>query len=64
MKPNKSYTKRIKETPTGKLMVRAIGQNHYNAKQSGEERLGKRRVREIEMTSKERGRFLGKNRTK
>lgn len=62
MKTNKSYTKRLKETPTGKLIARALGQNHYNAKQSGEERISKRRTRTIEMSNKDRGRFLGRKR--
>jgi len=31
-KTNKSFTKRIKVTGTGKLLTRTPGRNHYNAK--------------------------------
>lgn len=41
-KTNKSVTKRIKVTGTGKLLRRKRGQNHFNAKQGGEEERGKR----------------------
>ena len=58
MKTNKSYTKRIRVTRTGKLMARKAGQNHFNAKQSGSTRSGKRRAVEISLTAKEVRRFL------
>jgi len=58
MKTNKSYTKRIRVTRTGKLVARKPGQNHFNAKQSGSERRGKRRAVTITLTAKERRRFL------
>lgn len=58
MKTNKSYSKRIRVTRNGKLMARAKGQNHFNAKQSGSERSGKRRQVEITLTNKVRRRFL------
>ncbi len=58
MKTNKSYTKRIRVTKNGKLMARKPGQNHFNAKQSGSERSGKRRAVAIHLTAKVRRRFL------
>jgi ribosomal protein L35 len=58
MKSNKSYLKRIRVTRTGKLMARAPGQNHFNAKQSGSERSQKRRPNAINLTVKVRRRFL------
>jgi ribosomal protein L35 len=58
MKTNKSYTKRIRVTRTGKLMARKPGQNHFNAKQSGAERSAKRRAVAINLTAKVRRRFL------
>ena len=58
MKTNKSYTKRIRVTRTGKLMARKAGQNHFNAKQSGSTRSGKRRAVEISLTAKVIRRFL------
>lgn len=58
MKTNKSYTKRIRVTRTGKLMARKAGQNHFNAKQSGSTRSGKRRAVTITLTAKVIRRFL------
>jgi ribosomal protein L35 len=58
MKTNKSYTKRIRVTRTGKLMVRVKGQNHFNAKQGGSARSAKRRSVTISLTAKVRRRFL------
>ena len=36
MKTRKSLKKRFKITKTGKVMRRAIGQNHFRGKKSGE----------------------------
>ena len=58
MKTNKSYTKRIRVTRNGKLMARAKGQNHFNAKQSGAQRSAKRRSVAINLTARVRRRFL------
>ncbi|MEK7086524.1 MAG: 50S ribosomal protein L35 [Patescibacteria group bacterium] len=58
MKTNKSYTKRIRVTRTGKLMARKAGQNHFNAKQSGSKRSGKRSPIELTLTAKVIRRFL------
>ena len=58
MKTNKSYLKRIRVTRKGKLVVRMKGQNHFNAKSSGEKRAGKRRQTSITLTAKVRRRFL------
>lgn len=38
MKTRKSITKRFKITKTGKVLKRAIGQNHFNAKKTGKQR--------------------------
>jgi large subunit ribosomal protein L35 len=58
MKTNKSYTKRIRVTRTGKLMARKPGQDHFNAKQSGGERRSKRRSTSLTLSAKTRRRFL------
>lgn len=58
MKTNKSYTKRIRVTRTGKLVARKAGQNHFNAKASGSTRSGKRRAVTISLTAREQRRFL------
>jgi len=58
MKTNKSYTKRIRVTRTGKLMVRPKGQNHFNAKETGSTGSAKRRSVTLTLTAKVRRRFL------
>lgn len=42
MKTNKSLAKRIKITGSGKIMKRPPGQNHFNAKDSGQQSRNKR----------------------
>ena len=58
MKTNKSYLKRIKVTKNGKLVVRAKGQNHFNAKGSARTHMKKGRADSILMSNKNRGRYL------
>lgn len=58
MKTNKSYSKRIRVTRSGKLMVRATGQNHFNAKESGKQRMQKRRSTSLVLSVRARRRFL------
>jgi ribosomal protein L35 len=58
MKTNKSYLKRIRVTRNGKMMARQPGQDHFNAKQSGSERSGKRRAVSISLSAHARRRFL------
>ena len=43
MKTNKSYTKRLRVTRTGKIVARTPGHNHFNAKESGNGRMKRRR---------------------
>jgi ribosomal protein L35 len=57
-KTNKSFTKRMKQTRSGKLLVRAKGQNHFNAKESGQSQLKRKGTGEFQMSNKDRGRFL------
>ena len=49
-KTNKSFLKRIKITGKGKLMKRPPGQNHFNAKDSGD---ASRQKRGYKMAPKE-----------
>lgn len=44
MKGNKSYSKRLRVTKNGKIVSRAPGQNHFNAKKSGGQRQRGRRA--------------------
>jgi len=58
MKTNKSFTKRIKVTKNGKLVSRRAGQNHFNARQTGRQRLRRKRAQLFNMTTREMRRFL------
>lgn len=58
MKTNKSYTKRIRVTKNGKLVARKAGQNHFNAKQSGNKRRAKRGQITLTLSKNIRSRFL------
>jgi ribosomal protein L35 len=58
MKTNKSYKKRLKVTKKGKVIARPKGQNHYNAKERGEDRMSKRGTEKVIMTPKSKSRFL------
>lgn len=61
MKTNKSYSKRIKVTKNGKLKVRPKGQNHFNAKESGNTTRAKRgTAANFVMTTKQVSRLLPK----
>lgn len=42
-KTHKSLSKRLKVTKTGKLIIRAGGQDHFNSRESGKTTLNKRR---------------------
>lgn len=58
MKTNKSFTKRIRVTKQGKLVARRAGQNHFNSRQTGEQRLRRKRTQIINLTKRTIRRFL------
>jgi ribosomal protein L35 len=58
MKTNKSYTKRLKVTKSGKILSRKSGQNHFNARDNQANRSAKKQGSEFHMSNKERSRFL------
>ena len=58
MKTNKSFTKRLKVTKTGKVLARKPGQNHFNAKESRHVRLNRKRVVNFPMSNKMKNRFM------
>lgn len=58
MKTNKSFTKRLKVTKTGKILGRKPGQNHFNARANGSKQLARKRMSEFTMTNKDKARFL------
>lgn len=56
---NKSYTKRIRVSPTGKLLVRKPGGNHFNASERRQKQLDRSRTGTIlVMDTKKAGRHL------
>jgi ribosomal protein L35 len=61
MKTNKSYTKRLKVTRTGKIIARKAGQNHFNAKENRRSQQDKRRSTPLVMKNKARSRFLAQS---
>ncbi|MDE1925026.1 MAG: 50S ribosomal protein L35 [Patescibacteria group bacterium] len=52
MKTNKSFTKRLKITRTGKLIARKPGQNHFNAKESRNKQMNGRRTAHFSLSKK------------
>jgi len=60
MKSNKSYLKRLRVTKRGKIIARAPGQNHFNAKESGGGRQQRRRQVGLHatMTASDKSRFF------
>jgi ribosomal protein L35 len=58
MKTNKSYTKRLKVTKNGKIIARKAGQNHFNARQTGRQRIKKRRAVGVTLSKRITRRFL------
>jgi ribosomal protein L35 len=58
IKTNKSFTKRLKVTRTGKIISRKPGQNHFNAKERSRASMNKRRTAHVFMDNKSRSRFL------
>lgn len=61
MKTNKSYTKRIKVTKNGKLIARKPGQNHFNARESGQQRIRRKRPQLLNFSKRTTRRFLPKS---
>lgn len=58
MKTNKSLSKRLKLTKTGKIISRKPGFNHFNAKQSRTDQLKGKRGVNFKMSAKDKSRFL------
>lgn len=47
LKTRKSVIKKIKVTSSGKLKVRATGQNHHNSRMSGDQRRSKHKDQDV-----------------
>lgn len=57
-KTNKSLTKRMKITKSGKLLSRRPGKCHFNAKESGDAKRSGKKTVEITLKNKDIGRYL------
>ncbi len=57
-KTNKSFTKRIRVTPSGKLKIRKAGGNHFNAKESSSKQTNRRVPMGMTMKPKALATFL------
>jgi ribosomal protein L35 len=58
MKTNKSFTKRLRITKNGKILMRKAGQNHFNAKEGRRGQMNRRRAFSFIIKNKARSRFL------
>ncbi len=52
MKTNKSLSKRLRVTRTGKILARVSGQNHFNAKARRTKQLASRKPVQIKLSPK------------
>ncbi len=57
-KTNKSLSKRLKVTKNGKILGRAPGFNHFNAKQSRTKQLAGKKMNAFTISPKEMSQFL------
>lgn len=58
IKTNKSLTKRLKITKKGKILARAPGFNHFNAKQSRRKQLGGKKAVSFAISNKNNRTYL------
>jgi ribosomal protein L35 len=58
MKTNKSFAKRIKLTKNGKIKARKAGGNHFNAKESRNKQLKRKRSQDVVISNKDKNKFL------
>jgi ribosomal protein L35 len=58
MKTIKAYTKRLKVTKRGKILMRGKGQNHFNAKARRRAQLSRKRMNPLHMKRGDIARFL------
>ncbi len=59
MKTNKSFTKRLKITRTGKVIARKPGQNHFNAKEKRSTQMDGNRSQSMTFSKKVLQRYIG-----
>ena len=54
----KSFAKRLKITKNGKILSRATGQNHFNARERTRASMKKHRMNAVHMNNDTKSRFL------
>lgn len=54
----KAYAKRLKVTRNGKILSRATGQNHFNARERTRTSMKKHRMNALSMNNDVKSRFL------
>ncbi|MFA5773712.1 MAG: hypothetical protein WC908_03505 [Candidatus Paceibacterota bacterium] len=64
IKTNKSLTKRLKVTKNGKILSRAPGFNHFNAKQSRTKQLKGKKNQNFAISNKNRRTYLATSKNK
>lgn len=57
-KGNKSYSKRLRVTRNGKILARAKGQNHFNAKERRVKQLSKKKLSPVTFSKKVVNQFI------
>jgi len=60
LKTNKSFTKRMKITKKGKILVRKTGTIHNNSRESVKEKMAKKKLRPLKIKNKIKATFLPK----
>lgn len=58
MKTNKSFTKRLKLSPSGKVLARKGSQNHFRAKASRVKQLALKQLKSFQIDQKKVSRFI------
>ena len=54
----KSFAKRLKITKNGKILSRAVGQNHFNARERTRASMKKHRLNSLKLNNDVKSRFL------
>ena len=58
MKTNKSFTKRLKITKTGKILAKKAGGDHFNAKEKRTTQLARNKCKPFSIKHKTKSRFI------
>lgn len=57
-KTNKSFAKRLRVTKKKKVLSRAPGHGHFNAKETGKEKTVKKRMKNFKISRENLGKYL------